>query len=157
MKLLSTSLRNTSHMAQHPHKLETLQLRTEVLKSLPFVSFMCSIIFKFDRLTALISVHLVTRPFCLVPPACKMNITSGFLEIMNEFSYHIFAELTNMNCSTTAVCWLLFYHCGYLLSHNKCSSQFIFLKCRGSGFHITVWNRGLQQKSSRVIGFLEIY
>lgn len=123
----SPSLRNTSHMIQHPHwKLCSSNLKKTKTKKQPkaevleiigchFFSLSIRIISLFGRLITLISVLRVIKPFCLLPLACKMNISSGFVQIINEFSSHISAELINKNGNTyfTVVCWLLFYYCNH--------------------------------------------
>lgn len=48
------------------------------------------IISQFGRLKALITVPCVM--FCLLPLACKINITSVFLQIINELSSHVSAK-----------------------------------------------------------------
>lgn len=74
----------------HTHTLETLWLRSgQKLPEQKFFWKLYSVIYFFEilfgRLITFISVRRVMRPLCLLPLPCKINITSGFLQIMNEF------------------------------------------------------------------------
>lgn len=69
----------------------------------------------FGRLITLISVLRVMRPLCLLPLPCKMNITSGFVQIMNEF------PLPSLQCLQHYLLLSVgFYFIGATIVSNKC-------------------------------------